>query len=65
MTPTMMGISGTVGLICMIWVLYEVWAVGRHMRTGEKVIWSLAAVFFNIFTAIAYYIIVKRNAISS
>lgn len=65
MTTTMMGIGGTIGLICAIWVLYEVWAVGKHMRTGEKLVWSIAAVCFNILTAIAFYIIVKRNTIAS
>lgn len=62
MTTTFYGIGGTVCLICLIWVLYEVWAVQKHMRTGEKLIWSIAAFFFNIFTAIAFYIMVKRNA---
>lgn len=65
MNTTLMGISGTIGLICMIWVLYEVWAVGKHLGTGQKVIWSLAAVFFSFFTAIAYYVMEKRNVISS
>lgn len=60
---TTMGIAGTIGLISMIWVLYEVWAGSANMRTGEKVIWTIAAICFSFITAIAFYIIVKRNMV--
>lgn len=64
MTTTMMGLGGTIGLICMIWVLYEVWAVNRSLQTGEKVIWSIAAVCLNVVTALIYYFVVKRKSIA-
>lgn len=58
------GISGTLALICLIWVLYEVWAVNKSMTTGTKVLWSLGAIFFNIITAIVYYLVVKREQLA-
>jgi hypothetical protein len=59
--------STLTGIICFIafaWVAYEVWAVNKGMKTVYKLLWTLAALFFSIITAIIYYLVEKRNAIS-
>ena len=48
-----------VELIAAIWVIYDVWAKLRA-QTGEKVMWTIAAVLFSIITAIVYYFVKKR-----
>lgn len=63
MTATQ-GIGGTIAIICLLWVLYEVWAVNKSMTTGYKVLWSIGALFFNVLTAIAYYFVVKKDQIA-
>jgi len=57
-----MSIGGMVSLFCMIWVIYEVWAVNTRVQTGGKILWTVGAIFFNIITAILYYFIEKRAA---
>jgi hypothetical protein len=32
------GIIGLIGLACMIWVIYDVFAVQKKMKTSEKII---------------------------
>ncbi|WP_372903458.1 PLDc N-terminal domain-containing protein [Rhodohalobacter sp.] len=49
-----------VGLICAIYVIVEVWSKQPGMGTGEKVLWTIAALFFNILTAIIYFF-AKKN----
>ncbi len=49
-----------VGVICAVWVIYDVLAKQKSMKTGEKVIWIIAAVLFNIITAIVYYLLKKK-----
>jgi len=48
-----------VGLICAIYVIVEVWTKQPGMGGGEKVLWTVAALFFNILTAIVYYFVKK------
>lgn len=48
-----------VALVAAIWVIYDVWTA-LHAKTGEKVIWTIAAVLFSIVTAIVYYFVKKR-----
>ncbi len=54
------GLIGIIALICMIWVIYDVWAKQKRMDTGKKVIWTIVAFFFSILTAIIYYFVVKK-----
>ncbi|MFO7798889.1 MAG: PLDc N-terminal domain-containing protein [Rhodohalobacter sp.] len=49
-----------VGFICAIYVIVEVWSKQPGMGTGEKVLWTIAALFFNILTAIIYFF-AKKN----
>lgn len=53
-------ILGVVALVCAIWVIYDVWAVQKKMSGGSKALWTIAAIFFNILTAIIYYFMKKR-----
>ena len=53
-------IIGIIALICAIWVIYDVWANQRKMNQGKKLIWTIAAIFFSILTAIIYYFVEKR-----
>jgi len=48
-----------VGIICAIWVIYDVWAK-QAMSTGSKILWTIFALLFNIITAIVYYFMKKR-----
>ena len=49
-----------IGLGCAIWVIYDVWAVNKRMSDGDKIIWTILAIFFSIITAIIYYFTKKR-----
>ena len=48
-----------VALVAAVWVIYDVWTQLRA-KTGEKVIWTIAAVLLSILTAIVYYFVKKR-----
>ena len=47
-----------IGVILMIWVIVDV--LKSRMKNGEKAIWIVLAVFFNILTAIIYYFVKKK-----
>lgn len=49
-----------IGIICAIWVIYDVLVVNRGLDTTKKVLWILAAIFFSIITAIVYYFVYKK-----
>ena len=51
---------GIVALICAVFVIFQVWAKQPNMDTGEKVLWTIAALFFSILTAIVYYFLRMR-----
>lgn len=53
-------IIGIVALICAIWVIYDVWAKQKKMSGGNKVLWTILALIFNILTAIIYYFVKKK-----
>ena len=59
----MYSLGGMIHFAAMVWVLYEVWIVKKEMEDGKKILWSIAAMFFSIITAILYYVIEKKNAI--
>lgn len=52
---------GLISLAAFIWVAYEVWGVNKRISNGVKVIWTIAALFFSIITAIVYYLVEKRK----
>lgn len=49
-----------IGIICMVWVIYDVWAVQKRMSALNKVLWTVFAVIFNILTAIIYKFVRKK-----
>ncbi len=49
-----------IGLICVIWVIYDVWANNKKATTAVKVVWTVAAVIFSIITAIVYYFVGRK-----
>lgn len=50
-----------IGLICAVWVIYDVAAKQKKMKTGMKVLWIVLALIFSILTAIIYYFVVKKK----
>lgn len=56
----MKSIIGLIGLICAVWVIYDVLANNKKLSTGMKVLWIICAFFFSIITAIVYYFVEKR-----
>lgn len=54
------GILGVLGLICAIWVIYDVFAKNKGLSDGMKILWTVLALFFSIITAIVYYFIYKK-----
>lgn len=59
-----MAIIGTlfwlIGLVCAIWVIYDVLANKKKMTIGMKVLWIILALVFSIVTAIIYYFVEKK-----
>lgn len=49
-----------IALIAAIWVIVDVWTKLKS-RTAEKVLWTIAAVFFHVLTAIIYYLVKKKR----
>jgi len=49
-----------IGVLCAVWVIYDVLAKNRKLSTGMKVLWIILAVVFSIITAIVYYLIYKK-----
>jgi len=49
------------GIACAIWVIYEVWANNKKLTDTGKIIWTLFALFFNIITAVVYYLRYKKT----
>lgn len=48
-----------VALLCAIWVIYDVWT-RKRASMGQKILWTVLAVFFSILTAIVYYLIGRK-----
>jgi hypothetical protein len=49
-----------VHLVCLIWVLYHVWAVNKSLSGAMKIVWSLVGLFLGILGAIIYYFVGKK-----
>lgn len=54
-------IIGIIGLICAIWVIYEVLTKNKRRSTLSKIIWIVCAIFFNIITAVVYYFFGRKR----
>ncbi|HLC90148.1 MAG TPA: PLDc N-terminal domain-containing protein [Candidatus Nanoarchaeia archaeon] len=53
------GPFGIVGLICAVWVIYDIVTYQKKMEDLHKIIWIICALLFSIVTAIVYYFVVK------
>jgi membrane protein DedA with SNARE-associated domain len=49
------------GIACAIYVIYEVWVENKRFSDGQKILWTIFAILFNILTAVVYYLLYKRN----
>lgn len=53
---------GIIGLAAFIWVTYDVWSnKDSRFTTTTKVVWTIAAFFLSVVTAIVYYFVEKRG----
>jgi len=50
-----------IGVACAVWVIYDIVTSQKKMKSEHKLLWIIAAVVFNIITAIVYYIVVKKK----
>jgi len=49
-----------VGILCAVWVIYDVLTQNRRLSTGMKAVWIICAILFSIITAIIYYFVYKK-----
>jgi len=49
------------GIICAVWVIYDVWSKNTRLNETNKIIWTVFAILFSILTAIVYYVTQKMN----
>ena len=52
---------GLIGLIAAAWVIYDLWTKNKRLSDTEKLVWTIAAVVFNILTAVIYYFTQKQK----
>jgi len=50
------------GIICAVWVIYDVWSKNTRLSETNKIIWTVFAILFSILTAIVYYVTQKMNS---
>lgn len=56
----MQNIIGIIALIGGIWVIYDVWSNNTKLNSTQKLVWTIAAIFFSLITAIIYYFTQKK-----
>ncbi|WP_456365432.1 PLD nuclease N-terminal domain-containing protein [Thermococcus sp.] len=49
------------GIVAVVWVIYDVLTNQKRMPDTEKVVWILVALFLTLIGALLYYLIVKRE----
>ncbi|MEM4605984.1 MAG: PLDc N-terminal domain-containing protein [Candidatus Pacearchaeota archaeon] len=49
-----------IAVVCAVWVIYDVLAMQKRMKTSEKVLWIVLALLLSIITAIIYYFVKKK-----
>lgn len=54
-------IIGILAIIAAVYVIYDVWTDNKRLNETQKLIWTIAALFFSIVTAAAYYWSFKRD----
>ncbi|HJX50625.1 MAG TPA: hypothetical protein VJ438_04130 [Candidatus Nanoarchaeia archaeon] len=53
-------VLSVVAVLCAIWVIYDVLAHNKKLKTEIKVLWIVCAILFSIITAIVYYFVYKK-----
>jgi multisubunit Na+/H+ antiporter MnhG subunit len=56
-------IIGIIAILCAVWVIYDVFVNNKRLSDGMKVLWVVLAIFFNIITAIIYYLVGRDSKI--
>lgn len=51
-----MSILSIIPILCAAYVIYSVWFRDKERSTGNRVIWTVFALLFNVVTAIVYAI---------
>lgn len=54
-------IGSIIAFICAVYVIYNVWVANPHPSMLGKIGWTVAAVIFNIITAIVYYFVGNKT----
>ena len=54
-------ILGILGIVCAIWVIYDVFTNNKKLKTEMKILWTILAILFSIITAIVYYLMYKMK----
>jgi membrane protein DedA with SNARE-associated domain len=50
-----------VAFVCAVYVIHDVWFNNKRLSQPSKIIWTIAALFLSILTAVAYLILEKRR----
>lgn len=50
-----------IGLICSVWVIYDLWTTQRHLSNREKLAWTIFAIAFSVITAAVYFTLVRKR----
>ena len=56
---------GIIGLICAVWVIYDIVTYQKRMEDSHKIVWIICAILFNVITAIVYYFVAKEPSTKS
>lgn len=51
-----------ISLAAAVWVIYQVWEKNERLTTTHKILWTIAAILFNILTAVVYFLLEKSRA---
>lgn len=49
------------GIVCAVWVIYDVWSKNTRLNNTNKIIWTVFAIIFSVLTAIVYYVTQKMR----
>lgn len=56
-----LGFGGAIALLCAVWVIYDVFTHQKKFTDVQKLVWTICAIVFSVFTAIIYYFVVKNK----
>lgn len=52
-------IWGLFSLICLIWIIYDLFTNNKKLSMDMEVVWIILTVLFNGITVIIFYLLVK------